>query len=74
MDLLLTRKTLEELPKRYPFGWPVTLEELEVHAEHCDPSAVPDDYIVDPNRFENGEASRQTDFSNAISRGEEISL
>lgn len=60
MDLLLSRKTAEEIV-RYartfyvPFYTEPELEHLVSHAAHCDSAMVPDDYVLNPDKYERGE-------------------
>ena len=63
MDLLLSRKEPEEIIRVYRSSFyrgdiMPTLEDLAIHAEHCDSSMVPDEYIVNPNKYEEGEEER----------------
>ena len=72
MDLILSRKAAEEIITATTNyfgrdGEPLTREELAIHAEHCDPSMVPDDYILHPLKYENGEKVR---YQAALKRAE----
>ena len=63
MDLLLSRRTPEELLDYFsdpalPFLNGLRLGDLAAHAEHCDALAVPDDYILMPRKYEDGEEHR----------------
>jgi hypothetical protein len=60
MDLLLSRRSAEEIVRKYSGTFNqrhlvLTLDDLTTHAEHCDPARVPDDYIFDPSKYEQGE-------------------
>ena len=58
MDLLLSRKSLEELERVTFNGQMFTRDDFEIHAQHCHWSAVPDDYIKNPFQYESGEIIR----------------
>ncbi|MGA3245846.1 MAG: hypothetical protein ABSE41_14610 [Bacteroidota bacterium] len=67
MDLLLSRKAPEEIicPYQQQFirrlDRCATLEDLAIHAEHCDKAMVPDDYVFDPTKYEEGERQSYRD-------------
>ena len=66
MDLLLSRKTAQKILEDYKtvvrfLKHEPTLDDLAIHAGHCDSAMVPDDYILHPDKYEYGETIRYED-------------